>query len=78
MGAGLRRLRRAYAAAKATRLGDVWCVQHREGWCATATGKQHREDATNVRTRCLQYVVLPMGSERRVPTCVECIEAMKR
>jgi hypothetical protein len=70
-------LRRASAAAKATRVRAVWCVRHRDGWCATKTGKPHQEDATSVPTRCGHHVVLPMGSTRHVPTCVECIETMK-
>ena len=74
MGSGLKR---AFASAKATRLRDVWCVRHRYGWCATKTGKQHRDDATNVKTRCDHYVFMPIGSEKRVPTCVECIEKIK-
>lgn len=74
MGAGMRR---AFAAAKVTRLGDVWCVKHRDGWCATATGKQHSADALNVRTVCQHSIVMPCGSERRVPTCVECIEKLR-
>ncbi len=71
MGGGLMR---ASAHAKRTR-GDWrerWCVRHRDGWCATKTGKPHKESATNVYTRCGHVVILPMGSEKRVPTCVEC------
>lgn len=71
MGAGMRR---ANAAAKATRLKPRWCVRHHLGWCATKNGRQHRDDASSVPTKCDHFVVMPMGSERRVPTCIECIE----
>ena len=73
MGAGLRR---AFAATKATRLAPVWCVKHRDGWCATKDGKPHDEDGWNIPTKCGQYVVGPIGSEKRIPTCVECIEKL--
>jgi pyrimidine deaminase RibD-like protein len=74
MGAGLKR---AFAATKATRVQAVWCVKHRDGWCATKSGRRYAEGITNAPTKCKHYVTLPCGYERRVPTCVECIEAMK-
>jgi hypothetical protein len=70
-------LRRAFAAAKATRIVPVWCVKHRNGWCATATGKSYTPDAVNVRTLCKHSVCLPGGAAIRIPTCVECIEAIQ-
>ena len=51
---------------------DVWCARHREGWCATASGRTFRDTAINVATRCGHFVVLPGGCERRVPTCKDC------
>lgn len=72
MGAGLRR---AFAAAKATR-APVWCVKNRDGWCATKNGKPNADDAWNVATKCARFTIGPLGSEKRVPTCIECVEKM--
>ena len=47
-------------------------VQHREGWCATADGKDFEEGAFNVPTLCEQEVTLPWGKKSGVPTCKEC------
>lgn len=49
----------------------VWCVRHREGWCATATGKSFKEEQGTVKTKCRHYVIMPLGCEFRVPTCTE-------
>jgi len=55
-----------------------WCVKHDDGWCATATGKQHRDVAFKVKTLCGYYVTLPWGSKFRVPTCELCLDRMRR
>ena len=73
MGEGLKR---AFAATKATRVKDVWCVQHRGGWCAVADKKCPDEDASSVETKCGHFVILPWSSTKRIPTCVECIEKL--
>jgi hypothetical protein len=54
-------------------LKEVWCVKAKDGvWCAVAGGLKPAEDASNVPTRCRMFVVLPWGSEKRVPTCPAC------
>ena len=54
---------------------ERWCVKHRDGWCATKTGKPHKQDAVHVPTRCEHVITLPRGSEKRIPTCDECRNA---
>lgn len=59
-----------------------WCVQHRGGWCQMwAQSKrgvdQHRTEAFRVPTLCRHYVIMPIGFERRRPTCKECLEAQQ-
>ena len=68
----------------------VWCVawlerpQNRVGaplpmqWCATFRGRKHADDEVNVRTACGFYVVLPVGGEKRRPTCDECLQRVAR
>jgi hypothetical protein len=56
----------------------VWLVEHREGSCATKSGKQHRDSATNVRTLCGGVVVLPGGSRQGEPECPDCRAALRR
>jgi hypothetical protein len=54
-----------------------------EGWCAIAKQparltERERErigGAVSVYTRCRHFVVLPLGLERRRPTCKECLAA---
>ena len=55
----------------------AWCVQHSDGWCATATGKASRDSAVSVKTLCRHYVFLPWGSKRRKPTCPKCLAALE-
>lgn len=50
----------------------VWCVQHRDGWCATFGGRRPTEAQTTVETRCRHFVILPYGFERRQPDCDDC------
>ncbi len=53
--------------------GTVWCVKHREGWCAMAAHEGPPPGgSTHVFTRCGGNVVFPWGFARRVPTCAEC------
>jgi hypothetical protein len=49
-----------------------WCVRHRNGWCATATGKPFPETRDSVKTACGYFVILPGGCEFREPDCKEC------
>ncbi len=53
-------------------MASVWCVQHRDGWCATYGGRRPDPKALNDRTRCGHFVIARVGSERREPDCIEC------
>jgi hypothetical protein len=53
------------------------CVQHRGGWCALAPGAQLDPTVTRDPTLCGYVVMLRSGSERRDPTCLDCIAKMK-
>ncbi len=66
--------------------GDVWCVgwrmdqsgPTRVGWCATATGRDFDEGMSQVKTRCDHYISLPLGCEKRVPTCDWCLKLLEK
>lgn len=51
----------------------VWCVEHKDGWCATAyQPKSEPRYRDRVKTKCNHWVILPWGFAKRVPTCMEC------
>lgn len=50
----------------------LWCVQHREGWCAIRPGSALDPAAMKDATACGHVVTLRTGSELRVPTCDAC------
>ena len=52
----------------------VWCVRHRDGWCACES--EPKEGETNVPTKCDHFIWLPMGFEKREPTCPDCLKAL--
>lgn len=52
-----------------------WCVRHHDGWCAVADNAKPKEDVTSVPTKCGQFVILPLGTSKREPTCPECLAA---
>lgn len=56
----------------------VWCVQHREGWCATKTREAPDLDSTSVETLCDHTVILPWASELCAPTCRDCRTILNR
>jgi len=63
---------------------DRWCVawkSDRESndihWCAVKGRKKPNADDFSVETRCKHFIVLPLGLEKRQPTCPEC-QARKR
>lgn len=58
------------------RIPFVWCVRHRGGYCATADGKDYKQDEDHVRTLCNNVVTLPWGSARISPDCPECIKLL--
>jgi hypothetical protein len=51
----------------------VWCVRHKDGWCATKRNRKPGEGRDSVETRCNHFVTLPWGYEQREPTCEECL-----
>lgn len=53
---------------------EVWCAQHRSGWCAVKSGKLpvKDKDRESVATKCGQFVILPLGFDKREPDCEEC------
>lgn len=56
----------------------AWCVQHREGWCATKGGRLPDPDAWHDESRCGYVVIGRWGDEKRLPTCEECLAHMRR
>jgi hypothetical protein len=50
----------------------VWCVGHKEGWCATKDSNRFPDSQDHIKTACGYVVTLPLGCEYRVPTCPEC------
>lgn len=50
----------------------MWCVKHRDGWCAAKPNKRFAEAATSIATKCGYWIALPWGCELRFPTCEEC------
>ena len=55
----------------------MWCVKHKDGWCAVKDGKKPDERETSVPVKCDHFVILPLGMERREPTCPECLKLLK-
>jgi len=47
-------------------------------WCATKDGAKPSEDAIHDRTECDHTVHLRIGSEKCVPTCLDCIVIVSR
>jgi len=57
----------------------VWCVQHRDGWCATKSQpKNTPRYQDHVKTLCAYVVTLPFGFARRAPTCKDCLERLNK
>jgi hypothetical protein len=55
----------------------IWCVQHRDGWCATKGGAEPSEKADYDPTACGDVVTLRIGSAVREPDCGECRKALE-
>lgn len=65
------------------RLKPVWCVKwkredKKEMWCATFRGHAPSKDAVHDATACGYTVTFRIGSEKRVPTCRDCIQRLIR
>jgi hypothetical protein len=59
-----------------------WCVAWNDlkgerQWCATFRGTRPSEEAVHDRTACGATVIFRVGSERRLPTCLECRERVR-
>jgi len=59
-------------------LKPVWCVKHREGWCATKGGRRPDPKALSDATRCGSQVIARWGGEKRIPDCEECLKLMRK
>ena len=56
---------------------SVWCVKHRDGWCAAKHNHQWDERLFNVPTKCGYFITLPLGSKKGEPTCPECLDILE-
>lgn len=59
----------------------VWCVAYKddkghEQWCATKDNAEPSKDAWNDDTECDHVIIGRYGSDKRAPTCIECITAL--
>ncbi len=54
-----------------------WCVLHTKGWCACKRNVRYGEFNENVETLCKNFIFLPLGSGKRMPTCSECLEILE-
>ena len=63
-------------APRPLKIPAVWCVLHRDGWCACATRLKPKDVLTSVPTKCDCAVVLPYGYSKRQPTCPACIAVL--
>lgn len=55
-----------------------WCVKAKDGWHFSVPNRPHKQEASNVKTACGSFVILPIGCERRTTTCVECLDAVQK
>lgn len=55
---------------------NVVCVQHKNGWCALAKGRELDPDAEIDKTACGWFVTFRHGSAVRMPDCPECLRAL--
>lgn len=56
----------------------VWCVRHRDGWCATRGNYEPDEGVGSVPTVCGWFVNLPGGIDKRQPDCRDCLAALAK
>jgi hypothetical protein len=60
------------------KIKKVWCVMWGDGeWCACLENKKPSEGDNNVHTLCNYFIWFPLGFKKRIPTCRECLDAMK-
>lgn len=72
--------------SEAKMANEVWCVGWRrdengdrlypERFCVTASRRKAKDGATNVSTLCGRWVILPTSSEKREPTCQDCLDTL--
>jgi hypothetical protein len=49
-------------------VGSVWCVKHREGWCATLNNVEPNPEAFKDKTACGYYITMRLDEAKRLPT----------
>lgn len=54
-------------------MAKVWCVKHRDGWCAVEGNYEPEEGSWSVPTVCGYGVTLPFGYDHRAPDCTDCL-----
>lgn len=54
-----------------------WCVKHKTGWCSVKGNYKPEEAVINVPTVCGYYVILPLETKYKTPTCLECKNKIK-
>ncbi len=54
-----------------------WLVLHRDGACATASGRQVKDDTLSEKTLCGYFVTLPSGTQKAEPDCPECLAILR-
>ena len=40
---------------------DIWCAQHRDGWCAMRPNRKPAEGVFQVKAVCDHFICLPWG-----------------
>lgn len=54
----------------------VWCIRHKDGYCASKTPSTMPEEADSLPTLCDHFITLPTGIRRGMPTCGECLKIL--
>jgi hypothetical protein len=54
----------------------VWCIRHKNGYCASNTPDQEPVYKDSMATLCSHFITLPTGIRKGMPTCAECLKAL--
>jgi hypothetical protein len=73
------------SADSAEEVVKVWCAHSKDAlghemWCALASQPKTRvpRERNSVRTLCRHVIILPGGTEKRTPTCLDCRDRLKK